>query len=86
MIASPVSRPVIFGAAAVAMAMVFSAPAMAGSKAKTDTPQVSQAATTTKTRASNWPNIPERHAGKSYSAVIKDGFGARERNFESGRR
>ncbi|MEX0337558.1 MAG: hypothetical protein AB3N11_00820 [Arenibacterium sp.] len=37
-------------------------------------------------RLSNWPALPERHAGRSYSAIVHTTFGSRERNFESGRR
>ncbi|MEX0282390.1 MAG: hypothetical protein AB3N13_14495 [Arenibacterium sp.] len=37
-------------------------------------------------RLSNWPALPERHAGRSYSAIVRTTFGSRERNFESGRR
>lgn len=35
---------------------------------------------------SNWPALPERQAGRSYSAIIKTTSGVRERNAESGRR
>lgn len=34
---------------------------------------------------SNWPGLPERHAGRPYSKLVVTTFGPRERNFESGR-
>ena len=36
-------------------------------------------------RYSNWPALPERQAGRSYSKRVHTTFGIRERNFESGR-
>ena len=36
-------------------------------------------------RYSNWPALPERQAGRSYSKPVHTTFGIRERNFESGR-
>lgn len=36
-------------------------------------------------RYSNWPALPERHAGRSYSQLVHTTSGVRERNFESGR-
>jgi hypothetical protein len=35
---------------------------------------------------SNWPDPPERQGGRPYAAIIKDDFGDRQRNFESGRK
>jgi len=37
-------------------------------------------------QASNWPGLPERQAGRSYSKLIHTTSGVRERNAESGRR
>ena len=37
-------------------------------------------------RFSNWPGLPERQAGRSYSKLINTTSGVRERNAESGRR
>lgn len=34
---------------------------------------------------SNWPGLPDRQAGKSYSKLIVTTYGFRERNAESGR-
>lgn len=42
------------------------------------------AVSTRNTLASNWPELPERQAGKPYRKIIESPFGARERNFESG--
>ena len=36
-------------------------------------------------RYSNWPALPERQAGRSYSQMVNTTSSARERNFESGR-
>jgi len=35
---------------------------------------------------SNWPGLPERQGGRSYSKLINTTSGVRERNAESGRR
>lgn len=37
-------------------------------------------------QASNWPGLPERQGGRSYSKLIHTTSGVRERNAESGRR
>lgn len=37
-------------------------------------------------KASNWPGLPERQGGRSYSKLIHTTSGVRERNAESGRR
>lgn len=37
-------------------------------------------------RSSNWPGLPERQGGRSYSKLIYTTSGVRERNAESGRR
>jgi hypothetical protein len=37
-------------------------------------------------RLSNWPGLPERQGGRSYSKIIYTTSGPRERNAESGRR
>lgn len=34
---------------------------------------------------SNWPGLPDRQAGKSYSKLVVTTYGFRERNAESGR-
>ena len=41
---------------------------------------------TRKPNASNWPGLPERQGGRSYSKIIYTTSGFRERNAESGRR
>ncbi|MEX0286962.1 MAG: hypothetical protein AB3N23_20350 [Paracoccaceae bacterium] len=37
-------------------------------------------------RYSNWPALPERQGGRSYSKIVHTTGGWRERNAESGRR
>ena len=81
--------PLILAAAVAGLALV--APAQATETPRNDTdikanstapvPGVSK-----NSRLSNWPALPERQAGRSYSAIVHTTFGLRERNFESGRR
>ena len=55
-------------------------------EATTNTASATTQPATVDRRTSNWPDLPERQAGKSYRQVITSPFGYRERNFESGRR
>lgn len=60
------------------------APIAGATDAPTASPKPKPPATTR--NISNWPDIPPRQSGSAYSAIIKDSFGDRQRNFESGRR
>jgi hypothetical protein len=76
--------------------MVFSATALAAestsTKLRSDTDYASNFKgpdhdpVTKNARSSNWPGLPERQGGRSYSKLIYTTSGVRERNAESGRR
>ena len=74
----------------IVAACCVAAPVLAAGTPRSDT-EVSANTTQTIPNAgpgekySNWPALPERQAGKSYSKRVKTTFGLRERNFESGR-
>ena len=80
----------------MAGAMVFAATAISAapdsSKLRSDTDYPSNFTApdhdpvTKNPRSSNWPGLPERQGGRSYSKLIYTTSGVRERNAESGRR
>lgn len=81
---------------AVAAAMVFAGTALAaqgsGNKLRSDTDYPSNFKgpdhdpVSQRPKSSNWPGLPERQGGRSYSKFIYTTSGVRERNAESGRR
>jgi len=80
----------------MATAMVFAATAVSagsdGNKLRSDTDYPSNFTgpdhdpVTQNPNSSNWPGLPERQGGRSYSKLIYTTSGVRERNAESGRR
>ncbi len=84
--------PLIKTALVVVAACLVAVPALAGGKFPLRSDTDIQANSTeivphtgTGERYSNWPALPERQAGRSYSQLVHTTSGVRERNFESGR-
>jgi hypothetical protein len=79
--------PLLLGAAALWL-ISFASPTTADNttKEQAQTQKASQSKKDTHPRWSNWPNLPERQGGRSYSKLVRPEFGGPvERNFESGR-
>lgn len=85
------SSHLAFTAAAVLAASSFSAGAE-GTNLRSDTAYEANFVgpdsdpVTKNQNSSNWPGLPERQAGKSYSKIVTTTSGFRPRNAESGRR